>query len=117
MMLPLLLGAPQTFDRGKEPFQSFLELVRLRNRRLVHFKPHNEVHETDRVPHHSQYFGEVVKDSALAAKYMACIGDMILELSRLTGGTTDVPDFLKGARYLSTVSTEVAIPIGWQGSI
>jgi hypothetical protein len=42
LLLPLLLGARGTFNTGTEPYQTFSQLLSLRNQRLVHFKPHRK---------------------------------------------------------------------------
>lgn len=99
--LPLLLGATESFDRGKQPYQTFRTLVSVRNG-LVHFKPAGQTRETGR-EYGRAYFGDVVEDVTTAGRYVECIAEMIRELNRLTNGKTDLPNFLKGDRYLSEV--------------
>jgi hypothetical protein len=54
-------------------------------------------------------FSVVVKDLGRAKTYFACIPAMIYALKDLTSGQTDVPSFLKGARYLSTILVDASI--------
>jgi hypothetical protein len=113
-MLPLLLGQPQTFDVGVSPYQTFSELITLRNNALVHFKPV--------LPPGSarQPFSTLVKDLERATRYHACIGDMIRTLNKLTGGRTAVPEgFLNGERYLSThtVSVDLSVSVEFLASV
>lgn len=61
LMLPLLLGQKNTFEKDRSPFQDFHSLVNTRNQRLVHFKPHKETRESDK-DYSKPYFGELVKD-------------------------------------------------------
>jgi hypothetical protein len=94
-MLPLLLGQPQTFDTGASPYQTFSELITLRNNSLVHFKPGWPPSSA------TSQFSTLVKDLDRARRYHSCIGDMIRTLNKLTGGMTDVPEgFLNGARKI-----------------
>jgi hypothetical protein len=104
LMLPLLLGAKNTFSKDKEPFQTFKELLKTRNQRLVHCKPHSETETTEK-PLKSIFFSELVTNVSLAEKYWKCVSEMIFELNRLTS-KTEIPAFIKGDRYLSTVSVE-----------
>lgn len=102
LMLPLLLGSSKTFDKGTYPFQTFIDVIKTRNNRLVHFKPKKEI-ELSGQPVSQEYFGDLINNIELAMKYFQCIADMIKELNRLTGGKTDIPNFLNGVRYTSTV--------------
>jgi hypothetical protein len=105
-MLPLLLGQPQTFDLGSSPYQTFSELINLRNDILVHFKPGAPPSKK------RQPFAALVKDLERARRYHACIGDMIRTLTNLTGGKTDVPEgFLNRARYLATIRVAFPMPV------
>jgi len=99
LMLPLLLGCDSTFDQGQQPFVGFTELVRLRNNRLVHFKPHREARLHGR-PYESSDLLTVLADVQAAADSIDAVSAMITELHRLTGGRTGIPDFLSGARPL-----------------
>jgi len=102
LMLPLLLGSNQTFDKGKHPYSIFQELVSTRNNRLVHFKPNKEkVISSEKFG--KEYFGELAGNVNLAKKYVKYVGDMIVELNRLTHGKTNVPLFFEGQKYMSRV--------------
>ncbi len=102
LMFPLLLGQPTTFDKAAGPFQVFHNLINIRNQRLVHFKPPKETQLVgEQYP--KQYFGDLLNDLSLAEQCLSCAGHMIRELNRLAGGRTDVPKFLSGDKYLSTV--------------
>ena len=113
LLLPMLLGSVGTFDKSQEPFQTFRELLRTRNQRLVHFKPAKETGGGAFDRKHG-YFGDLVNNVALAKRFCACIGEMIRELNRLTAGKTDVPSFLAGDRYISRVWFDVTMPIEWR---
>jgi len=110
LMLPLLMGSTETFNTGGPPFQVFSELVKTRNHRLVHFKPKDETDTTDK-PVKKIYFSELVSDVTLAEKYWKCIEGMIIELNRLTSGKTEIPHFLKGSRYTSSVWADLKFTI------
>lgn len=101
-MLPLLLGFSKTFDKGKYPFQTFIDVIKTRNNRLVHFKPKKEIELSGQTVS-QEYFGDLINNIELAMKYFQCITDMIKELNRLTGGKTDIPNFFNGVRYSSTI--------------
>jgi hypothetical protein len=105
-MLPLLLGSKKTFDRGATPFQIFDELIRRRDA-LVHFKPYTGGSDQP------ERFSVMVKDVGRAKTYFSCIPAMIRELHKLTSGQTVIPEFLNGAKYLSTrtISVSVSIPV------
>jgi hypothetical protein len=107
--LPGLLGAPSTFTETSDPFRTFAHLVETRNNRLVHFHPTGETHVSSTTPDR-RYFGDLVGDVELCRRYVGCIGEMIRELHRLTGGRTSVPAFLSGEEYLSTVWSSVTVP-------
>ncbi len=107
LLLPLLLGAEATFNKGASPFQTFQELVWNRNQRLVHFKPQQEMHQ-------KIYFGDLVNDVTRAELYANCVGDMIRELNRISSGKTSLPPFLTGSEYLSEVWVDAVIPIEWR---
>lgn len=106
LMLPLLLGSAKTFDKGTYPYQTFIDIIRTRNNRLVHFKPKKEIELSGQLLS-QEYFGDLISNVELAIKYFQCIGDMIKELNKLTCGKTDIPNFLNGGRYTSTVWAEL----------
>lgn len=102
LKFPRLLGATESFDETREPFATFLDLIHARNERLVHFKPEGEARlEGDATS--EEYFGDLVGNPAIAARYFGCVAEMIHELHRLTEGRTDIPGFLTGQRYMSYV--------------
>ena len=105
LLLPRLLGAAETLDKSREPFQTFHRLIATRNKRMVHFKPTKETRESGKELKW-EYWGELVNDAALARKFVECVSAMIHELKRVTGGRTDVPAFLSGAKYTGTVESE-----------
>ncbi len=109
LILPLLLGASATFDKGKEPFQSFEVLAKIRNQRLVHFKPKKETRELGK-EYKDEYFGDLLKNVSLAERYFKCANEMIRKLNELTNGKTDVPKFLDGSEYLSTIWADAELP-------
>jgi hypothetical protein len=110
LMLPLLMGAPKTFDTSVQPYQTFNDLIKTRNNRLVHFKPSSE-RDTSKKPIKKTYFSELVSDVSLAEKYWRCVAEMINELHVLTSGKTELPNFLKGSRYTSRVWSEFRFTI------
>lgn len=110
LRLPLLLKSASTFEKGSEPFQTFQSIVRTRNQKLVHFKPHRETRETDK-EYKSQYFGDLLMDVAYAKSCVDCIAKMIHELNSLTEGATEVPNFLNESKYFSSVWANYTIPI------
>jgi hypothetical protein len=109
LWLPLLLGNQLTFDRSKEPYQTFKKLVTLRNQRLVHFKPSTEIQTTEK-QYSKRYFSDIIGDAKLAEKCVRCVEEMIHELNRLTNNATDIPKFLNGEKYTSEVWSESAVP-------
>ena len=110
LMLPLLMGSPKTFDTGAQPYQTFNDLVKTRNSRFVHFKPSSE-RDTSEKPIKTTYFSELVSDISLAEKYWRCVAEMIKELHTLTSSKTELPNFLNGSRYTSSVWSELRITI------
>jgi hypothetical protein len=112
LMLPLLLGNNETFDRSRCPFQDFRELVRIRNQRLVHFKPSRE-RRLDGEEYNEADFLKLVGDVSIAEKFVKCIGEMIRELNRLTGGKTEISNFLHGSKAIS--STWKTTSVRWRG--
>lgn len=113
LLLPLLLGGKTTFDKGASPFQTYHDLLYTRNQRLVHFKPEREIHvtppETTRV--NEPYFGDLAGDIGLAEQHVDCVGAMIHKLNMLTGGVTEIPQFLTNSKYLSTVRVEFDVNV------
>lgn len=107
-MLPLLLGSKTTFDTGAPPFQKFNNLINLRNEALVHFNPIGKAQQSGSG---RKRFSTIVKDLGNAKLYFACIRDMIEHLYKLTSGKTDVPEFLNGARYISTITVDMRASI------
>jgi hypothetical protein len=105
-MLPLLLGSKETFVLGAMPFQTSHSLITLRDA-LVHFKPRGKISKRGGGKP-DEIFSVVVKDVAGARAYFACIPAMIHKLAELTSRQTDVPLFLKGGRYLSSISLSAA---------
>lgn len=108
LALPLLLGCKKTFDKGSYPYQTFDEMIDLRNK-LVHFKPTLPYKD---VENPSQAFAVIVKDASKARLYFECIPQMIKQLNKLTLGRTEIPrtDFLEGARYIASIYVDV--PMG-----
>lgn len=111
LMLPLLLGGKTTFDKGKPPFQKFSELTKLRDD-LVHFKTHKKIDLTD---HKSskQFFSYLVKDFGLARSYFDVVEGMVRKLHELTDHKTEIPAFLNGTEYLTTIWADFHMSIGW----
>src|SRR3989454_10867152 len=86
----------------RPPRSTLFPYTTLFRSRLVHFKPPRETQlVSEQYP--KQYFGDLVNDLSLAEQCLSCVGDMIRELNRLAGGSTDVPKFLSGDKYLSSV--------------
>lgn len=104
LLLPLLLGAKGTFNKGARPFQVFKELIRVRNKRLVHFKPRGETRPTPTGESQKEpYWGNLVGDIKRAESYVKCIEDMVNELHKITSGKTRNSQFLSSSRYISKV--------------
>lgn len=110
LMLPLLLGGKTTFHKGKPPFQKFSKLTKLRDD-LVHFKTPKKIDLTD---HKSskQFFSYLVKDFELARCYFNVVEEMIRKLHELTDYKTEVPAFLSGTEYLTTIWADASIEFG-----
>jgi hypothetical protein len=118
LSLPRRLGLT-SFDEKSEPFSSFEELIAIRNERLVHFKPGPET-RLEGSGYEELYFGDLVGDPAVAAKYFECCGNMIRELNRITDGKTELPGFLSGQKYMSRVWASVTMhweSLGPEGEI
>lgn len=114
LMLPLLLGATRTFDKGAEPCQTFLELLALRNTRLVHFKPQKESLQAIQASKSKKYLVDLLRDVSCAEKYHRCISEMICELHRLTNKKTRVPEFLSGHRYSQEVPVSRSFTVSFE---
>ncbi|WPD21624.1 MAG: hypothetical protein SD837_15625 [Candidatus Electrothrix scaldis] len=128
LSLPKLLGYSETFDIGKQPYQTFNELIYIRNNRMIHPKPKCEKVVTkiinparDRSPeelgrlvrettelfvdlhkepsHKKKYLLFFLDDIKLCDKYFLCIEKMIRELSRLTDNEVPIPIFLEKEIY------------------
>jgi hypothetical protein len=108
-LLPLLLGGKKTFNRGAEPFKKFSELVSLRNI-IFHFNPTRSVDVTASKPQ-KQFFSNLVKNTELAKAYFNVVEDMIRKLHELSGGKTELPKFLAGDEYLTTIWVDIKAPI------
>jgi hypothetical protein len=107
-LLPLLLGGKKTFDRGAELFQTFSELVALRN--SIHFNPTESVDVTASRPQR-RFFSDLVKDIALAKAYFNVIESMIKKLNELSDNKTELPKFLAGDEYVTTIWLDIKAPI------
>jgi len=107
LMLPRLLGHT-SFDRGAQPFQTYDELVKVRNNHLFHLKPaaSGAGASGGNVPR----LPDITENPLLARRYVECVGDMIRELSRLTTGEVQVPDFLSGPPATRRVWASAATP-------
>ena len=114
-MLPLLLGGVKTFERGREPFQKFSELMALRNNTIFHFNPTNPV---DNSKPHKRFFSDLVTDIELGKSYFNVVEKMIRKLHELTDCKTEIPQFLDGIEYLTTkrIWIDLAVPIEFAGS-
>jgi hypothetical protein len=112
ILLPWLLGGGKTFARGAEPFQKFSELVRFRNT-IFHFNPTGAV---DNSKPHKQFFSSLMKDVELGKSYFNVVEKMIRKLHELTDGKTEIPGFLGGNEYLTTIWVDIAAPIEFTGS-
>lgn len=87
LTLPAKIDATAlTFDLTSEPFLTFTQLITMRNKRTVHFRPQFEGSDTlepGLVP-----WAEEIGNLALAERYFACVTEMVELLHRLTGGKT-----------------------------
>jgi len=109
LLLPLLLGGKKTFERGAEPFQKFSELVALRNT-IFHFNPTESVDVAAAKPQ-KRFFSDLVKDTELAKAYFNVVEKMIKKLHELSDSKTEVPNFLAGNEYLTTIWLDIKAPI------
>ncbi len=115
LLLPLLLGASRTFDKGAGPYQAFSELVTLRNQRLVHFKPHKETLTAVRSARQPRkYLVDLLENIDLAEKYVGCVSKMIKDLHDLTGARTRLPEFLTGHRYSQEVPVSRIVSVNYE---
>jgi hypothetical protein len=104
LLLPLLLQCNATFETGAMPFQKFSELVTLRNT-IFHFNPTEPFDPQPKTPSR-RFFSELVKDIGLARSYFDVVEKMITKLHELTGGKTELPTFLRGDQYLTSLSID-----------
>ena len=109
LLLPLLLGGKKTFEPGAEPFQKFSELVALRNT-IFHFNPTEFVDVTASKPQ-KRFFSDLVKDTELAKAYFNVVENMIRKLHELSDSKTELPKFLAGDEYLTTIWLDIKAPI------
>lgn len=100
--LPQLAGASDRFDESQMPFQGFRELVGLRNRRLAHFHPNEEILRGAARPGRT-YHSDLFQDIELAARAVLSVTEMIKEYRRIAHPSEEAPDFLAGAKYTSVV--------------
>jgi hypothetical protein len=105
LILPLLLQCSSTFAITEMPFQKFSELVTVRNA-IFHFNPANfdpnKAFAPQKKPR-DRFFSDLVKDIELAKSYFGVIEKMISKLHELTGGKTELPKFLSGHEYITTI--------------
>jgi hypothetical protein len=87
------------------PFQKFSELVTLRNT-IFHFNPAEHSFDSHPKIPSRRFFSELVKDIDLARSYFDVVEKMITKLHELTGGKTELPAFLGGDQYLTSLSVE-----------
>jgi hypothetical protein len=109
LLLPLLLHSDKTFETGEMPFQKFSELVTLRNA-IFHFNPTETVEPHTKNPSR-MFFSDLVKKVDLAKSYFHVVEEMIRKLHELTGGKTELPKFLSGSEYLTTIWIDIRAPI------
>ena len=107
--MPLLFGGKKTFERGAEPFQKFSELVALRNT-IFHFNPTDSVDVTASKPQ-KRFFSDLMKDTGLAKGYFNVVEKMIRKLHELSDSKTELPNFLAGDEYLTTIWLDIKAPI------
>jgi hypothetical protein len=104
----------KSFERGREPFQTFSDLVALRNN-IFHFKPPADA---DNSKPHKQSFSSVVTNPELGKSYFDVVEKMIRKLHELTDGKTEIPQFLDGIEYLTTkrIWIDLDVPLSFEGS-
>lgn len=101
------MGASETFKADAPPFQTFKELISVRNDRFIHFKPSKEnIVKKSGVPMKKPPKGEdfisLTCNVDKAERIFNCVRGMIVELNRLTKGKTKLPFFLEGKNYISS---------------
>jgi hypothetical protein len=106
--LPRLAGATGRFDESQMPFRGFKELVGLRNRRLVHFHPNEEILHGSARPSRT-YHSDLFQDIDLAARSVRSMTEMIKEYRRIAKPNEEAPDFLAGAKYTSFVTASASV--------
>jgi hypothetical protein len=114
--LPRLAGVTGRFDESRMPFQGFKELVRLRNRRLVHFHPGEEILYGP-VQSGRTYHSDLFQDVDVAARAVESMTGMIREYRRLAHPQEAAPDFLAGAKYTSFVVASAPAAMESLGSV
>lgn len=102
LMLPLLLGGDKTYEINEAPYQDFNDLVKIRNNRLVHFKPDKE-RRTSNKNYKDDYILNLLADIEVCEKYFRCIEGMIASLNELSNNRSGLPEFLKGKKMAGTV--------------
>jgi hypothetical protein len=112
--LPRLAGATG-FNESQMPFQGFKELVGLRNRRLVHFHPNEEILHGVARPGRT-YHSDIFQDVDLAARAVQSMTDMIKEYRRIASPNEQAPDFVAGAKYTSFVASSTTVAMEWVAS-
>jgi hypothetical protein len=105
LMFPLLLHGDKTFETGEMPFQKFSELVAIRNA-IFHFNPTETFDSNPRNPR-QLFFSELVKRVDLAESYFRIVEAMITKLHELTAGKTELPNFLSGSEYLTSIWSDI----------
>lgn len=114
--LPRLAGASGRFNESQMPFKGFKELVGLRNRRLVHFHPNEEILHGAAQPGRI-YHSDIFQDIDLAARAVESMTDMIKEYRRIARPNEQAPDFLAGAKYTSFVAASSTVALEWVASV
>lgn len=114
--LPRLAGVTGRFDEGQMPFKGFKELVGLRNRRLVHFHPNEEILHGAAHPSRT-YHSDLFQDINLAVRAVRSMAEMIKEYRRIARPREEAPDFLAGAKYTSFVTASASVPVESLGSV
>jgi hypothetical protein len=109
LLLPLLLRSEKSFETGGQPFQKFSELVALRNA-IFHFNPTTPF---DPHPKHPSkiFFSDLVKKVDIAKSCFNVVEEMIRKLHELTEGKTEIPHFLHGTEYLTTIWSDIKVLI------
>jgi hypothetical protein len=91
LFLPRMLKSTGTFDRHREPFATFSELVAFRNNRLVHFSALEETNANVKYSAREEQWAEKIGDVAFAERAFNCIKAMVAELHQISDGRTPRP--------------------------